>query len=187
MSTPRAPLRTARLASLFLAFAFGVIGASVGINALAMYFDQKHDLQRAAPAGATVNIDASDIVSVGYVLTVVCGLIALAAVLFFPATYRASPFASRVLGLQTAVFAFLTVWCFACIVPFTDFFATRQAKVTAFIGTLQLPDSIVQAMQERLGATPIYRDVHYRECPPASSPPCVGADRGACMQYSFRP
>ena len=147
-----------------MAFAFGVIGMSVGINALAKYNDQKHDLQNAAPAGATVHIDASDIVSVGYVLTVVCGLIALSALFFLPSTLRASPLASRMLGVQTAVFGFLTVWCFAALVPFTDFFATRQAKVTAFVGSLQLPDGLVQQMQNQLGATPVYRDVHYREC-----------------------
>ena len=157
-----APLRLTRLAALFMSFAFGVIGLGVGINALVKFEDEKHSLEKMVPAGGSITIDTSDILSSGIVLTIVCGLVAVASLLF--AFCALSPrLGHRFLLLQTAVFGFLTVWAFAVLVPFTDFFANRQAKISAFIGTIPIPESIIQSIQDQVGATPIYHDVEYRE------------------------
>lgn len=158
MST--APLRTTRLASLFLAFAFGVIGTGVGINALVKFENQKHALQRMVPAGASVTIDTNDILSSGIVLTIVCGLTALASLLFFLPLFSPSK-AGRFLGVQTAIFGFLSVWLFAVLVPFTDFFANRSAKVFGTIGGFPLPAAAIQQVEQEVGSTPVYRKVHY--------------------------
>ena len=158
-----APLRTHRLLALFMSFAFGVIGTGVGINALVKFEDQKHALERMVPPGATISIDTNDILASGIVLTIVCGLIALSSLLFLLPMFVASSLAARTLRLQTAVLAFLSVWAFAVLVPFTDFFANRSAKVSASIGDIQLPPAVIEQVEAEVGSTPIYRDVHYRE------------------------
>ena len=152
-----------RILALFMSFAFGVIGMSVGINALVKFEDQKHQLQKLVSSGTTLNIDISDIQSVGIVITIVCGLIALASLLFIVPVLLASASSSRMLGLQTLILAFLSVWCFACLIPLTDFFANHSAKVTAFIGSIQLPQSIIQGVEAQVGATPVYHKVSYRK------------------------
>lgn len=157
-----APLRTARLAALALSFAFGVIGGGVGINALVKFEDEKKSLQKIVPAGATLTIDTDDVLASGIVLTIGCGLVALASAAFFVSALSAH-LARRFLRLQAAVLAFLSVWTFAVLVPFTDFFANHQAKISAMLGTIPIPESIIQSIQDEVGATPIYRDVPYRE------------------------
>ena len=76
------PLRPPRLLSLVLLFAFGIAGMGVGINALVKFNDEQRRFKSAAPGGATVHTDANDVLDSGYVITVVCGLIALASFLF---------------------------------------------------------------------------------------------------------
>ncbi|KAJ3487359.1 hypothetical protein NLI96_g3597 [Meripilus lineatus] len=161
------PLKFPRLISLFLLISFGIVGMSLGINALAKSNDQKDFLKTHAPQGATVNIDTSDVMSVGTIVTVVCGLLALVSVIIFvpllllPQGASTRALSTRTLPLQTAVLAFLTVFLFAALVPFTDFVATREAEVTAFLGTVQLPQSIIQAAQRQLGVTGVYKDIDY--------------------------
>ena len=99
----------------------------------------------------------------GYVLTVVCGLIAVASFLFLLPVFVLPALVGRTLKIQGAVLAFLSVWCFACLVPLTDFFANHSAKVTAFIGSIQLPQSIIQGVEAQVGATPVYHKVSYRK------------------------
>lgn len=154
------PLRVPRLLSLVLLFAFGIAGMGVGINALVKFNDQKRQLKSAAPAGATVNIDTNDVLDSGYVITVVCGLLALFSVIF------ALPALSARVGLirlQALIFGFLSVWLFATLVAFTDFFANRSAKVSASIGSLAIPDSIIQSIVHSLGASTEYKHVDYCE------------------------
>ena len=161
---PSAALRTARLASLFLSFAFGVVGMAVGINALVKFNQEKKELLGAVPAGATVDVDTHDVLNSGYVLTVVCGLIALASFLFLLPVFVLPALVGRTLRLQGAVLAFLSVWLFATLVAFTDFFANRSAKITASIAGLSLSPEVIQTIVASLGATTEYKHVDYRAC-----------------------
>lgn len=163
------PLKFPRLVSLFFLACFGVVGMCVGINALAKSNQQKDFLRKNAPSGATVNIDTSDVVASGTVITVACGLLALTSFLIFvpllllPKGASTRALSTRTLPIQTSILGFLTIWLFATLIPFTDFVATRQAKVTAFLGSVQLPQSIIQAAQKQLGVTGVYKDIGYRE------------------------
>ncbi|KAH9940648.1 hypothetical protein B0H21DRAFT_697430 [Amylocystis lapponica] len=153
--------RTARIASHFLAFVFGVVGFSTGINALVKSNHQKDELHNAAPTGVDISIDTSDVFASGVVVTVVCGLIALTALASLATTFVAR-FASRTTHrVQGALFAFLSTWLFATVVPFTDFIANRQATVSATLGGVQLPQSIIQQAQEALGVTNDYHQINY--------------------------
>ncbi len=157
-----APLRLARLASLSMLFAFGIIGMGVGINALVKFNDQKREIKRLVSGGATVNIDTNDVLSSGIVLTVVCGLLAASSLLFLVPLFVATAFGARTLGVQTGILGFLSVWLFATLVPFTDFFANHQAKVTAFFGSITIPQSTIQQIEASMGATSVYRHIDYR-------------------------
>ncbi|KAI0826706.1 hypothetical protein BC628DRAFT_1319898 [Trametes gibbosa] len=165
MSPVIAPFRAPRLAALFLTFAFGVVGFAMGINALVKSHDQKNLVKDQAPSGATVNIDTNDVFKVGCVVTAVCAaLAALSFVLLLftrSTTKAAAPLSARTLPLQAILFSFLSVWLFASLVAMTDIVANRQAKVSAFIGTLQLQDSIIKAVEAQLGVTSVYREIDY--------------------------
>lgn len=69
---------------------------------------------------------------------------------------------NRLLPFEWISLAFCAVWLFATQIPFTHFFATRSAQVHAFVGTVELPSSIVQTLQNQLGFTNVYKDISYR-------------------------
>ncbi|OBZ78373.1 hypothetical protein A0H81_02248 [Grifola frondosa] len=168
MSAELVSLKHARVPALLLSFAFGVAGFATGINALVKSDHQKRAIRSVAPAGATVNIDTSDVFAVGCVVTAVCGAIAVASAAFFlllifakPYLGSPVPFSTRTLRFQSHILLFLTIGLFACLVPFTDFVANREANVTAFIGTLQLPQVIIQNVEQSLGLTSVYHRIGY--------------------------
>lgn len=159
-----ASLRIARFTSLILATCFGIIGMSVGINALVKSNDQKHMLESNAPMGATVTIDTHDVFDSGVVETVVCGLIALTSFISLLGLFWSYP---GKLGLRTTHFLsghillFLSIWLFATLVPFTDFVANRAAKISASLEGMPLPPSVIQGFEQELGATPVYHKMSY--------------------------
>ena len=70
------------------------------------------------------------------------------------------------LGLEgddaAAALAVLSLWLFATLVPFTDFVATRSAKVSASLGGTPLSPQEIQAYQDALGLTSVYHKLGYR-------------------------
>ena len=167
----------ARLAALALSCAWGIISLSTGINALAKSDSQKRALKHAVPAVVSVRIDTDDVLDSGIVVTVVCGLIALVSflsllhALFFRFRIAKRGDASRPLHTRHApragalLLAFLSVWLFATLVPFTDFVANRSAKVTATLGGTALSPQEIQAYQDALGLTSVYHKLGYRAYP----------------------
>ena len=156
------PYRFARLSSLILSFSFGIVGLGLCINSLVKSGDDKDRLRRSAPNGATIDIDTNDAFDSGVVVAVASGLVALASLLSFPGIMGSKRFSSpRGLNFQSAFLAFCTVFLFACLVPFTDFVANREAKVTAFIGNLPVPEVIIQQVEGQLGVTPVYKHIKY--------------------------
>ncbi|OJT13462.1 hypothetical protein TRAPUB_9992 [Trametes pubescens] len=167
MLAATAPYKAARLAALFLTFAFSVIGFSTGINALVKSNDQKDLVKQQAPLGAVVTIDTGDVFKAGCVVTAVCAALAALSllslvVLFFTRSAKSgTSLSTRTLPLQGGLFAFLTLWLFAALVAMTDFVANREAKVTAFIGTLQLQPAVIKTVEAQLGVTSVYHEIDY--------------------------
>ncbi|THU87382.1 hypothetical protein K435DRAFT_762643 [Dendrothele bispora CBS 962.96] len=161
MSVTTAPLKVPRLVALFFSFAWGVIAAGVSISADVKSNQQKSLLQQLIPQGTSLDLDTSDVFSTGTVITVVSLLIAvlsltyLVLLLFVPAT------STRTLPIQWISLTFLAVWLFAVQIPFTVFFANRSAGVRVFAGNVQVPDSIVQPLENSFGVTPVYRHIDY--------------------------
>lgn len=107
----------------------------------------------------------TDVFRSGVVLTTVAALIAVLCSTFFLMYFL--PFTrgtmARSLRVQSFILAFCGLWLFAALVPFTVFFATRSAQVTASIGGIQLPPQAVQQAEMALGSTSVYRRIGYRK------------------------
>lgn len=101
----------------------------------------------------------------GGIVAAFCVLIALNAlmsILFvvIPACARKN-LSTRTLIFQSTNFLILTVGLFASLVPLTLFYATHAAGVTVFIGTVELPATVVQEFEQALGISTLYRSIPY--------------------------
>jgi hypothetical protein len=97
----------------------------------------------------------------GIVVTVVSGLIALSSLIFLAISLLSrSLIANKIKG---GILGFLGVWLLATQIAFTQIFATKAAKVTAFLGGSQLPQALVDARQKQLGVTGVFKEIGYRE------------------------
>ena len=152
-----------RLAALGLTSALATVAACLGLNALVRSNQLKSSFKRKAPSGTRVEIDTAEIFNVGVVATVGC--ILLAGFCFIFANLTLIPglrrIANKTLKLQTGLIAFSVTWIFACMVPFMQFYINDRAGVKAFIGSTQLPDTLVKAMEERSGSSGVYRTMWF--------------------------
>jgi len=157
--------KSVHLISVFLAFVFGVIGVGAGLNALIKSNKESKGIPSELPLGAYVLIDTQDVAVKGGIVSGFCALIALdglLSILFIvvPACARLN-ISSRTLLLQSATFLILTLGLCAGLVPFTLHIANHKASVTAYIGPLQIPSFIVNAVENASGVTTVYRDIPY--------------------------
>jgi len=156
------PMKVAVLSALGMAWAWGVIAGSVGLNALIKSNQEQSRFKKLVPAPTVLTINVNDVFRSGVVLTTVSALIALLSflmilhILFSSATNHA-----KALRIQAAILTFCAVWLFATIIPFTFFFATRSAKVTASLNGLQLPSTLVNQAEKSLGSTSVYKKIGY--------------------------
>jgi len=155
------PLKIPRLISLSLAFAFSVIAMSMGLNALVKSNQQKSAIRKVLPAGTSASVNDNDVFRSGAVITAVSALIAVLSFIYILMLLLSRRLSNRLLPFEWISLAFCAVWLFATQIPFTHFFATRSAQVHAFVGTVELPSSIVQTLQNQLGFTNVYKDISY--------------------------
>ncbi|KAK2459965.1 hypothetical protein APHAL10511_007971 [Amanita phalloides] len=120
----------------------------------------KNDVKRIVPSPTIVTIDDNDILQAGAVVTSVSALIAVLCALLVLFHLRA-PLSSTALRFQGFLLAFCAIWLFSALVPFTHFYRTRSAIVSAHIGGVSLPDSTVNKVERALGLTSRYRDIHF--------------------------
>lgn len=106
-----------------------------------------------------------DVYHTGVVVTTVCAIIAvLTAIFMFLHIIPRSALASRTTPvLQSGLLAFCALWLFAALVPFTLYFAQHEAKVTASLGGIELPQAVILQVEKLLGVTSVYRDIAYRK------------------------
>jgi len=135
---------------------------------------------------AELNFRFADIFGAGVAATTASLLIAIlifnyVAAMFLPFTRELS---RKTLRLQSFVLLFACTFLLASMIPFMLFFVNRQADVKAFIGSVQLPDTAVKAVEKASGSTRIYKDISYRAfpfCPPVC-PLDVMADMSSSSQ-----
>ncbi|KAJ3799863.1 hypothetical protein GGU11DRAFT_465294 [Lentinula aff. detonsa] len=164
------PLKIHRLLSLFMAFAFAVISGSVGLNALVKSNQQTSTVRKLLPQGTSLTVDDNDVFHSGVVITTVSALIALLTLIYMISlllshrkthTSRFTRLSDRLLPFEWMSLAFCAIWLFATQIPFTHFFATRSAQVTASVGNVPVPPGLVQIVENQLGFTPVYRHISY--------------------------
>ncbi|KIJ62310.1 hypothetical protein HYDPIDRAFT_114809 [Hydnomerulius pinastri MD-312] len=160
--SPLDPFRAGRLISLFFVFAFSVIGGSVGLNALIKSNQERSSIYKAAPLGAVIYVDVHNVFSTGAVITAICALLALLSVLFFIFTLWCPVRDKRFwLRVQSCILFLCSIWLFAVLVAFDYYFANKQAKVSATLDGVAVSDGLIQYIEESLGITPVYRNIHY--------------------------
>ena len=81
-------------------------------------------------------------------------------VLFYQQSRQFRP---KTLRLFSYFHFFLSTWVFATLVAFDIIVRNRSAKITAFLGSVQLPDSLIEAQEKALGVNPEYWSNSYRE------------------------
>ncbi|KAF9223103.1 hypothetical protein BS17DRAFT_153745 [Gyrodon lividus] len=155
------PLRAGRLGALFFSFVFSVIGGSVGLNALVKSNQERSFIRDAAPVGASVNINVHDVFSTGAVITTVCALLALLSGVFFTFTWCPVKDKRFWFRFQSCALFFCSIWLLATLIPYDYFFANREAQVTASLGGVPVPASLIQNIEEALGVTSVYKDIYY--------------------------
>ncbi|EIN04790.1 hypothetical protein PUNSTDRAFT_122775 [Punctularia strigosozonata HHB-11173 SS5] len=167
MSSTTTPLRLPRLISYFLSFAFGIAGFGLGLHALIQSRKDKSRLHKAVGSTIDLNIDTTDILGAGGALTAATGLTGLLSLVYLvllllphPRT-AALPLATRTLPIQAHSLLFCVVFLFATLVPTADFVANNQAKVSATVGGIALPASVIAQAQKLLGATGVYHKLGY--------------------------
>jgi len=157
--------KAVHLISLFLSFAFGVIGACVGLDALIKAGKQTKSETSSLPKGTILLIDTTEVRVTGGIVAGFClgiAINALISILFMviPACARKN-LSSGTLLFQSINFLILTLGLFAALVPLTLFFATHSAGVTAFIGLLEVPAAVVQEFEKALGISTAYKTIPY--------------------------
>ena len=170
MSAPSALYKVARSASLFLSFAFGVVGLGSNTNAFAKSNSQKAAVLQVAPKGTSINIDDDDVFNSGAAVTAFCGALALASGvslgLLFLSLFRSArsskrSIATRTLSWQGGFLAVSTAGLFAALVAMTDFVANGEAKVSASVNGIAVPTVVVRGLQRALGVTTVYHEISY--------------------------
>ncbi|KAF9556858.1 hypothetical protein CPC08DRAFT_72606 [Agrocybe pediades] len=159
----QAPLRTARLISLILAWCFAVMASSFGLNALIKSNQEKSKLKKLAPPPTVLNIDTSDIFNAGVVATVASLLIAviISKMVIAPFLPWTRGLAARTLGTQSLILFLCALFLLGSQIGYIVYYVNREAKVTAFIGPTQLPDAVVRSVEKASGSTRIYKDIQY--------------------------
>ncbi|KAI0717454.1 hypothetical protein C8T65DRAFT_117707 [Cerioporus squamosus] len=160
MTLATVPYKTARLVSLFLSFAFGIVGLGLGIDAGVKGNEDKSKARSLVPPGTVVNIDTDDAVDAGGVVTGFCAGLAvmslLSLLLLLFNGKRGPSLATRTLPLQATLLTLFTLGLFSSLVAFTDIVANRQAKVSASYEGVPVPPAIVQSTANAIGDSPVY-------------------------------
>jgi len=155
----------------------------LGLNALIKSNDDKKTIMKMAPPPAIVTINTSgecyffvplrvilnsyiqDIYNAGVAATTAAILIAVASFTFFVAPML--PFtrniAAKTQRLQGFVFVFTSIFLFSAMIPYMVFFANRSAGVSATIGGVPLPASIIKGVEAQTGVTSVYSKISYCE------------------------
>ncbi|KAI6026654.1 hypothetical protein PISMIDRAFT_676103 [Pisolithus microcarpus 441] len=161
MSSSAQPLRLQRLGTLFLSFAFAVVGLGVSINARVKANQAVNEVYGAAPNGATVNVNTKDISDVGSVVLAGCALQVVLSALFIVFVFFPRRTTALFLRIQGWSLYFCGLWLLATLIPFDVFYATRQAQVSATLDGISVPTAEIQSIEQALGLSPYYKDASY--------------------------
>jgi hypothetical protein len=161
------PMKVPRLVSLTLAWAWGVVAGSTGLNALIKSNQEKARLKHHVPPPTVLIINIKDIFHPGVIATALSAFISVLCssyviLLLLPRfNIGPTPLSTRTLGLQAYSLTFSVLWLFAVQIPFMQVYRTHSAQVHAFVGGVELPSELVHKVEKTLGATSVYKKISY--------------------------
>jgi hypothetical protein len=102
-----------------------------------------------------------DVYVLGVLTSTACLLIVAFTTTFLCMTlYRPKSF-RRTLFFQAVLLLSSSAWLFSVLVPLTVFHAKRSAKVNAYLDGIQLPNYIVNTVENALDITSVYKRIQY--------------------------
>lgn len=147
--------------SLFLTFAFSIIGLSVVINALVKSNQESSYVKGAAPDGIVVDLNYHNMYSVCSVIGAVCALLAVFSLMSTFSQISSIGKTQRLLRLQAFLILFGALWLLTTVIACDVLFATRSTQVTATLNGFALSQSVVQEMEQSIGVPPEYSKKWY--------------------------
>ncbi|KAK0209986.1 hypothetical protein DFS33DRAFT_1251664 [Desarmillaria ectypa] len=175
-----APLFLTRLGAYTMAFAWGAISLSIGLNTVVKQNRLKSFLRRSVallgitlklvtnstfniPLSATQsNVRAVDVVHpaiASEVFCVITALFSLAAVISLFAGWCAA--SRKSISIQAYVFTFLTVALFACQIPVSDAVRRKGVEIWGWKDGVEVPTATLLEAAASLGVNPLYRHIHF--------------------------
>ncbi|KAG2136969.1 uncharacterized protein EDB93DRAFT_1091442 [Suillus bovinus] len=149
------------LVSLFLTFAFSVVGWSVVINALVKSNQESSYVKSEAPVGTIVDINYHDIYSVCSVIAAACALLTALSLISAFSQISSIGRQQRLLRLQAFLMLFGALWLLATVIACDVLFATRSTKITATFDGVALSQSVIQQFEQNIGVSPEYSQKWY--------------------------
>jgi hypothetical protein len=160
MSAVSEPLKKERLIAITLSWAWFVIAACIGLNALIKSNQTESRYRKLAPKGVTLKFHINDLYQTGVVLTSICAAVAVTLSKLFIVTLIWPKRSTNSLKIQAWILTFFSAWLLATQIPYTVFLATRSGKVDAFLGGQQLPQATIAAALAAEGLSPKYNKLH---------------------------
>lgn len=150
------------LVSLFLTFAFSVIGLSVVINALVKSNQESSYVKSAAALdGIVVDLNYHNIYSVCSVIGAVCALLTVISIFSTFSQTLSIGKTRRFLRPQAFLMLFGALWLLATVIACDVLFATRSTQVTATLDGFAVSQSVIQQMEQSIGVPPEYSKKWY--------------------------
>ncbi|KAJ8594348.1 hypothetical protein M405DRAFT_917692 [Rhizopogon salebrosus TDB-379] len=148
--------------SLFLTFAFSVVGLSVVINALVKSNQESSYVKSVVPGGTVVDLNYHDVYSVCAVIGAVCALlIAVSLLSIFSQIFSIGVKRRSFLRLQAFLMLFGALWVLATVIACDVLFTTRSTKITATLDGVAVPQSVVEQIEQEIGVSPVYKNKWY--------------------------
>jgi hypothetical protein len=161
MSATSEPLKNQRLLALAIGWAWNVVAACVGLNALIKSNQTETYFRKIAPPGVTLKFDINDVYQTGVIATTICATVAVIISIIFVGTFIRQKRTTDSLKIQAWILTAFSVWLVATQIPYTSFTATRYAQVTGFLDGVQLPAAVLQAALAASGKSAKYSELHY--------------------------
>jgi len=161
MSATSEALKKQRLLALALAWAWNVVASCIGLNALIKTNQLETYIRKLAPPGVTLKFDINDVYQTGVIVTSICATVAVIISIFFAGTLIRPKRSADSLKIQAWILTFFSTWLLATQIPYTDFTATRYAKITAYLDGVQLPAATTQAALATTGLSNKYSKLHH--------------------------
>ncbi|KAK0228043.1 hypothetical protein EDD18DRAFT_1099779 [Armillaria luteobubalina] len=159
----RAPLFAVRLATYFMAFAWGAISLSIGLNTVIKQNRLKSFLRRSvAPLGITLRLVTNSVVHPAIASETFCVILCVFSIFTLIGLFVSAASTKTALKAQGFLYAFITVALFACQIPVSD--AVRRKGVLVSGTTADgeaVPAATLLQAAASLGVDPLYRRIHF--------------------------